>query len=403
MTCEARCNLAAGDAAAAAANLAKLDRRGISGETLRKLRQITAAMQSADQSARRGHFATAAADTQRAAALAAQHAPGTATMESLSKRLNEQAERLAQQGVECQRLSAELHTALAGENWPAVLCAADALLAIAPQHVAAGQARRRAWQAVGMNVTLPHRGERPGGHVSLNARAPQALPVAGYEVQRRRPRRQRSTQSVAGASEVDTVSGKTQPQRSLLWVDAVGGYLVCFDDCVALGQPAAGDPIAVPILADLSRRHATIRREAGAYVLDPLHRTLVDGREIREPFVLADNQRIQLGEGVRLRFTKPHALSATARLVLESHHKTQPTADAVLLLADSLVLGRNRHCHVECHEWEHDVVIYRQSERLYCRADRPVWIDGVECATASELREGARVEGEEFAFTWEKV
>ncbi|HEY7690630.1 MAG TPA: hypothetical protein VH835_18160, partial [Dongiaceae bacterium] len=50
MTCEALCNLAAGDAAAAAANLAKLDRRGISGETLRILRQITVAMQSADQS-----------------------------------------------------------------------------------------------------------------------------------------------------------------------------------------------------------------------------------------------------------------------------------------------------------------------------------------------------------------
>ena len=68
--------------------------------------------------------------------------------------------------------------------------------------------------------------------------------------------------------------------------------------------------------------------------------------------MLADNQLIQLGDNVRLRFTKPHALSATARLVLESHHKTQPSADAVLLMADSCVLGPNRHCHVRCRNWQ---------------------------------------------------
>ena len=142
--------------------------------------------------------------------------------------------------------------------------------------------------------------------------------------------------------------GKEQPQRALFWVDAVGGFLVCLDDAIAIGQPSPGDPIAVPILADLSRRHAVIRRDAGAYVLEPHQRTLIDGREIKTPFVLSDNQLIQLGDNVRIRFSKPHALSATARLSLESHHKTQPTADAVLLMADSCVLGPNRHCHVQC-------------------------------------------------------
>ena len=138
-----------------------------------------------------------------------------------------------------------------------------------------------------------------------------------------------------------------------------------------LGQPSAGDKIAVPILADLSRRHAVIRRDAGAYVLEPLQRTRVDGREITTPFVLSNNHLIQLGDNVRLRFTRPHALSATARLTLESHHKTQPSADAVLLMADSCVLGPNRHCHVRCREWERDVVVYRQNDRIFCRAGEP--------------------------------
>ena len=91
----------------------------------------------------------------------------------------------------------------------------------------------------------------------------------------------------------------------------------------------------------------------------------------QSPTVLADNQLIQLGDNVRIRFNKPHALSATARLTLESHHKTQPSADAVLLMADSCVLGPNRHCHVRCRNWQRDVVVYRQNDQLFCRADEP--------------------------------
>ncbi len=187
----------------------------------------------------------------------------------------------------------------------------------------------------------------------------------------RRERGGRRSTHASRSNEDDTVAGNEHPLRSLLWVDAVGGFLVCLDDCVILGQPSSGDKIAVPILADLSRRHAVIRRDAGAYVLEPLQPTRVDGREVSTPFVLSNNHLIQLGDNVRIRFERPHALSATARLTLESHHKTQPIADAVLLMADSCVLGPNRHCHVRCREWERDVVVFRQEDRIYCRAAEP--------------------------------
>jgi hypothetical protein len=199
------------------------------------------------------------------------------------------------------------------------------------------------------------------------------------------------------------VAGSEQLERALLWVDAVGGFLVCLDDHVVIGQPSPGDRIALPILADLSRRHAVIRRDAGAYVLEPLQPTSVDGRTITGPHVLADNELIQLGDNVRLRFTKPHALSATAKLVLQSHHKTQPSADAILLMADSCVLGPNRHCHIRCRDWQHDVVVYRQDGRLFCRAQEPLVIDGAPAGGEHEIQSGARVEGEEFSFTWETV
>lgn len=385
-----RC-LAAGQPAPALARLEKLRQRGLDDEPTRNCRQVAALMQETDQWAARGHFAEAISANNRAAAVARLQAKEPGIMDEVAAQLHSDRERLLAAANDCHRLSAEMHAALTAENWSAVLTAADALLDLAPQHVAATQARRRAWKAVGMDVTRLHAGHRRNGPVSL---------AMGQSAGRRlRP----STRPTSRSSEVDTVVGKENPQRALLWVDAVGGFLVCLDDYIAIGQPSPGESIAVPILADLSRRHAVIRRDAGAYVLEPVQRTLVDGRELSGPFVLSNNQMIQLGENVRIRFTKPHALSATARLSLESHHKTQPTADAVLLMADSCVLGPNTHCHVRCRNWQRDVVVYRQNDQVFCRADEPLSIDGVTANSSSEIHSGVRVEGEDFSFAWETL
>ena len=72
-------------------------------------------------------------------------------------------------------------------------------------------------------------------------------------------------------------------------------------------------------------------------------------------------------------------------------------------MADSCVLGPNRHCHVRCPDWQHDVVVYRQNDGVYCRSERPLTIDGAEASGASEIQSGQRIEGEEFSFTWETV
>jgi hypothetical protein len=383
--------LAVGQTAPALALLEKLQKRGLTDERARLLRQIAQLVHEALRSAAHGYFAEASEAADRAAVLAQSPAAGDGTMIEIAAWLREKSGRLADQEGQCHRLSAEMHAALAAENWTSVLTAADSLLAIAPQHSAARQARRRAWRVVGMDVTQAYNGRRPAGFVSL------ALDKVVGRAGRR------STRPTSRCSEVDTVAGKEQLERALLWVDAVGGFLVCLDDCIVLGQPSPGEQIAVPILADLSRRHALIRRDAGAYVLEPLQPTSVDGRPLAGPHVLADNQLIQLGDNVRLRFVKPHALSATARLTLESHHKTQPSADAVLLMADSCVLGPNRHCHVRCRDWQHDVVLYRHDGRLFCRADQPLVIDGNPVSGENEIQSGVRVEGEDFSFTWETV
>jgi hypothetical protein len=384
---EVRRYLASGQPAPALARVAKLQRRGLLGEAGRRLDQIAHLMHDAQNAARHGRFAEAAAALERAHGLATDRAAGEGTME-IARQLDSQARQVAAREAEGQRLSSELHARLTEQDWSAVLRAAEAMLAIAPQHEAARQARRRAWQAVGMDVTRVLDRGRHAGQVSLDWNR---AAVGG----------RRSTRPGVRSSEVDTKLGSEQPQRALLWVDAVGGFLVCLDDQVVIGQPSSGAPIAVPILADLSRRHAVIRREAGAYVLEPIQSVRIDGRELTGPTVLSDGQVIHMGDSVRMRFTRPHALSATARLDFLSHHRTQPTADAVLLMADSCVLGPSAHCHVRARDWEHDVVLYRSAGGFQCRSAAALVVEGEARSGPIDLLAGQRVESESFSFTWE--
>ena len=49
--------------------------------------------------------------------------------------------------------------------------------------------------------------------------------------------------------------------KFMLWVDAVGGFLVCGADQVRIGQPVHCSSVDIPILGDISSRHASIRRD----------------------------------------------------------------------------------------------------------------------------------------------
>ena len=166
-------------------------------------------------------------------------------------------------------------------------------------------------------------------------------------------------------------------KRFMLWVDAVGGFWVCLGDQIVIGQPIRCGTVDVPILADISSRHARIRRDAEGYLIEALREVRLDGRPLSGMGPLVDGSRITLGGNVRLKFRRPHALSATARLDFISNHRTQPSADAVLLMAESCVLGPNPHSHVVCPDWQHEVILYRYDEQLYCRTSGSLEIDGV--------------------------
>jgi hypothetical protein len=206
-------------------------------------------------------------------------------------------------------------------------------------------------------------------------------------------------------------------QRFMLWIDAVGGFLVCTADRVVLGQSlsdhvsgseivagetAADERIDVPILGDLSRRHAVIRRDAEGYWVEPLRETRLDGRTLERPTTLDDGRLIELA-GVRLRFRRPHPLSATARLEPVSFHRTQPATDGVLLMADTCILSRDPASHVTMPDLDGQVVLYRHGNGLACSAPGNLEIDGKPHSRRGPVEIGSRVVGENFSFTLEAV
>ena len=195
-----------------------------------------------------------------------------------------------------------------------------------------------------------------------------------------------------------------QFQRFMLWIDAVGGYLVCLGDEVVIGQGTAVSAAEIAIQADLSRKHAKIARISGGYLIEPLHgRVIINGRPAVEAALLADGDDILLGDSVKLRFRKPHVLSSSARLEIISGHRSRASADAIILMAESCVLGPSWQNHVVCREWNNDVVLYRNAGQLYCRAAEPITIDCKLCGRSGRVQQNSRVVGGYFSFTVEAV
>jgi hypothetical protein len=225
----------------------------------------------------------------------------------------------------------------------------------------------------------------------------------------------------------------------LLWIDAVGGFWVSTGETVTIGQPSEGKDGGpdVPILGDLSHRHARIRRDGESYLIEAIRDVRVDGRllqprgagcqpaieigqagkgqvgnlphEIGHVFslphvaALTDGSRIELGSSVRLKFRRPHVLTGTARLEFASNHQTQPRVNAIILMSDTLILGPRSHSHIVCRNWTEEVILFKHDDELYCRTKGQLQIDGRYCRDRGRLQYDSQVSGDGFSFSLEAL
>jgi hypothetical protein len=110
-----------------------------------------------------------------------------------------------------------------------------------------------------------------------------------------------------------------------------------------------------------------------------------------------------LGEGVKLRFRRPNALSGTARLEFASHHRTKPHVDAVLLMTSACILGPKPSAHVVCPDWAKDVILYRDGDQLYCRSAGSMVVDGIPQHGRTAIGLQSQITGEDFSLQLEPL
>lgn len=355
--------LLVGDDAGALERLEELADSKVALRRIAWLREAARGLKAARQCARRGRFEEA----RRAVAVVIQRG---LTSESLASLVADY-ETKARQSRE---LAEGLHGAMGESRWQDAVALADQLLALAPESPVARQARRKAWAKVG---TCIDEASRIGQTMSWC--------------------------SSGGASDSESLEPLDLcGQRLLLWVDGVGGYLVCLSSEVVIGQAVPGNDIHIPLVADLSRRHGRIVRDDEAYLIEPLQETRLNGRRIHSKALLVDGAEIEFGP-VRMRFRQPHALSGSARLELLSGHRSQPFADGILLMAESCVLGPSYHNHVVCREWQKEVVLFRRDGHLYCRAGEPIEIEGVVFSGRGRLEGNCHVVGTDFSLSVEEL
>lgn len=406
---EVRGDLEAGDPSRVVERIEHLARHKVSGPALRRTREIAEAWRTALDESRRGEFGRALEQLDRAERLA-----GTAVPPALS---DARRDLEARQKGAAPRVEA-LYAALAAGRWPETLAAAEAVLETVPEHPAARQARTRAWQqiaAISPTASWPHRGFRP----------PQPPPPAAETAEDTTAGADRSASAPAAAEPAAPIvwltaasrpspppapavrplarAGEAGPRgRFLLWVDAVGGYLVCLDDQVVLGRAGHDSVADVPLMGDVARSHATLVRDGDGYILRAHQPTFVNGRPV-ETTSLRDGDVIRLGSTVELEFHQPSPVSSTARLVIVSRHRLPLAVDGVLLMAETCIIGGSPQAHIPAPGLDEPVVLYRQGPALWCRAAGGFEVDGRACAARAPLTLQSSVLGDGFSFSLEAL
>ncbi|MBA4188359.1 MAG: hypothetical protein C0467_10180 [Planctomycetaceae bacterium] len=288
-----------------------------------------------------------------------------------------------------------LYDAAEAKRWRDALGIAEEVLAAAPDHREAKALRGKAWLAA-----FPHDnvGEHDGDGVELR-------------VDRRdsSPRRDSPTlpypvaAPAASQSQSPPVPAAALPKRFLLWVDGVGGYLVCLSNRVTFGQATADGPVDVPLFADVSRLHAELARDGEGYVVESGKGVLVNGKSSTRS-LLAAGDRVTLGATCQFLFHRPVLVSGTARLELTSGHRLPVAVDGVLLMANEVMLGPGPNAHIVMPDLPAAVSIYRSKDGLGVRVPSGQFrIDDRPCHDRAALPLPSVVSADGFTFAVEPV
>lgn len=190
------------------------------------------------------------------------------------------------------------------------------------------------------------------------------------------------------------------PPQYLLWIDGVGGFLVCLGNRVTLGQAKPDCKVDIPIYADVSSRHATLIRDSEGYLLEAVRKVQVNGRETTR-VLLQTGDRITMGSSCQMVFRQPVAVSASAKLEVTSGHRLRLAVDGILLMADTLVLGPGSQVHVPMPDLKQPLVLYRNKNQLGVSYAGSLSIGGHSVKDRGMIEPGTAIQGEDFSLAVE--
>jgi hypothetical protein len=287
---------------------------------------------------------------------------------------------LVQQTATVGGLTSRLQNAMQASHWSTAQKVSSQLLDIAPHLQLAADALRR----------------------SMKRQQP---PVVTSDPEPRRASLSDTSTCNLSETDVSLASSSDRPKmkRYMLWVDGVGGFLLCVDPDATIGRALPDSGIEIPILGDLRRRHLRISRSGGDFIATALADVRVGDQLLTGPHLLRHNQRLMLGNSVVIEFQVPHPLSSSARLNLVSRHRTQPWSDAVILVADTLVLGPSANCHIVCPEMDGELILCLGRNGWTGRYDGNIEVDGKVFSKRADLAEHCRIAGDGFSLTLEGV
>jgi len=204
-------------------------------------------------------------------------------------------------------------------------------------------------------------------------------------------------------SNATTPTQSTQLNDFTLWVDGVGGFLICCGIDNKIGQAIPDSAITIPLRGDLDREHARIETIEDRHLLHPIGNVAIDSYQCREPTVLIHNQTILFGDAVAIGYRKPHPLSSSAVLDFVSRHRTFPWSDAVIIAGETVLLGAQSRNHIVCPHWKHELILFRRQNQWFCKTKADAYIDGEALTSESCLRDKSHITGEDFSFSVEAV
>lgn len=186
-----------------------------------------------------------------------------------------------------------------------------------------------------------------------------------------------------------------------LWIDGVGGYLVITDDRVSIGYAGHQASASVPWMADIGRVHCVFQRGGERFTLEAQLPCKVNEVVVDQPMILKGDEEITLGNSCRVLFSLPLQGSLTALVRPLSFHRPTAPVDGVVLMGQTLSLGREAPAHILVPGLAKPVIIFRSRNGLSIRSESPLIVAGKKVTGPHPIPEEASVIAGSISFSIE--